>query len=76
MLVVDGRFVGAWGYDPDHHRVEAHVWEPAVADLARAEAESLTAFLKPLGGGKVFSIDKDEHLRTRLARVRSYGAGA
>ncbi|MFK7931753.1 MAG: crosslink repair DNA glycosylase YcaQ family protein, partial [Myxococcota bacterium] len=72
MIVVDGRFVGAWGYDPDHHTVEAHVWEPDFAEPAQAEAASLTAFLKPLGGGKVFSIDKDENLRTRLARVRSY----
>lgn len=74
ILVVDGEIVGGWAYDPDTHRAESHTWRSEHRDAAEAEAKAITEFLGPLGGGKVFSIDKDEHLRRRLERVRGYGA--
>jgi uncharacterized protein YcaQ len=73
-FVAEGKVAGFWEYDPDTHEIAHRPFGPlspkirakvdeAAADLARFLTEDL-------GHGRSFSLDTDEELRKRSARVR------
>jgi hypothetical protein len=77
-FVAEGKVAGFWEYDPDAHEIVHRPFGPlspktrakvdeAAADLARFLTEDL-------GHGRSFSLDTDEELRKRSAKVREAGA--
>jgi hypothetical protein len=73
-FVADGKIAGFWEYDPDAREIVTRPFGPlssktkarvdaAAADLARFLAEDL-------GHGRSFSLDTDEELRKRTARIK------
>ncbi len=73
-LVANGRIVGFWEYDPDSHSVHTAVFdrtESSADDVVAEEAQQLGDFIRDqLGHGKSYSLDTDDALRGRIARLR------
>jgi uncharacterized protein YcaQ len=73
-FVAEGKIAGFWEYDPDAREIVHRSFGPlAKATRARLEdaAADLARFLtEDLGHGRSFSLDTDEELRKRSARVR------
>ncbi len=65
-ILVNGEVVGLWAWDPDEETVVSNVFKGAHKPPAAIEK-----LLKELGHGKAFSLDKDEKLRKRVARVKA-----
>lgn len=77
-FLADGRISGFWEYDPDSGRIVARPFG-ALSKAARAQveeaADGLAGFLTgELGHGRSFSLDTDDELRKRMARVNETGA--
>lgn len=75
-VVVAGRIVGFWDFDPDARQVAWGVFDPAVDaathDRIEARARDLSKFLADdVGHGRSLSLDTDETLRERAAWVRA-----
>lgn len=68
-VVRDGSVVGLWGWDPDARRVEVVPLRPDVA-VDDAERERVEALLRDLGHGRGSTLESDDDLRARLARMR------
>lgn len=77
-FVADGKIAGFWEYDPDAREIVVRPFAPlpaktkakvdeAAADLSRFLAEEV-------GHGRSFSLDTDEELRKRAAKIREAGA--
>jgi hypothetical protein len=66
------RIVGFWEYDPDKQQV-VHVLFDRVPrgtkTALRREAEALTTLITEIGHGKSFSLDTDDDLRRRAAKL-------
>jgi hypothetical protein len=72
-LVASGRIVGFWEYDPDSGTVQTVVFdtESSVDDQVADEARELGVFVREeFGHGKSYSLDTDDSLRGRIARLR------
>ncbi|MES1241901.1 MAG: crosslink repair DNA glycosylase YcaQ family protein [Acidobacteriota bacterium] len=77
-FVADGKIAGFWEYDPDARAIVVRPFGPlSKATRARVDeaAADLGRFLtEDLGHGRSFSLDTDEELRKRTAKVREAGA--
>jgi hypothetical protein len=78
LFVAEGRIAGFWEYDPDTHEIVVRPFGP-LSRKTRAKVDEaavdLARFLTgDLGHGRSFSLDTDEELRKRSAKVREAGA--
>lgn len=73
-FVADGRIAGFWEYDPDTREIVLRPFGPLSSKTqARVDAAAadLSRFLAgDLGHGRSFSLDTDEELRKRSAKIR------
>lgn len=73
-FVADGKIAGFWEYDPDTREIAVRPFGPLSSQTqARVDevAADLARFLtEDLGHGRSFSLDTDEELRKRTARIR------
>jgi hypothetical protein len=77
-FVADGKIAGFWEYDPDAREIVLRPFGP-LSSKTRSKvdeaAADLSRFLtEDLGHGRSFSLDTDEELRKRSAKVREAGA--
>ncbi len=76
-FLADGRISGFWEYDPDSGRIVARPFarlsKATVARLDEAGADLARFLTEDLGHGRSFSLDTDDELRKRLARVSETG---
>lgn len=73
-FVAEGKVAGFWEYDPDAREIVVRPFSPlAPATKAKVDeaAADLSRFLTDeLGHGRSFSLDTDEELRKRSAKIR------
>ncbi|HEX2679101.1 MAG TPA: crosslink repair DNA glycosylase YcaQ family protein [Polyangiales bacterium] len=74
-VMAEGRIVGFWEYDPDARDVVFACFDrlsPEVRERLAERAEALGTFLREqVGHGRSFSLDTDDALRERAARLRA-----
>ncbi|HEX3129520.1 MAG TPA: crosslink repair DNA glycosylase YcaQ family protein [Thermoanaerobaculia bacterium] len=73
-FVTDGKIAGFWEYDPDTREIVVRPFAPLAAKTRKKVDEAaadLSRFLaEDLGHGRSFSLDTDEELRKRTAKIR------
>jgi hypothetical protein len=73
-FVADGRIAGFWEYDPDTREIVLRPFAPlpkkTQAKVEEAAADLSSFLAEDLGHGRSFSLDTDEELRKRTAKIR------
>lgn len=70
-VLIDGVVAGEWEWDPDTEDVIVGGYHNALPDAVHETAQDYARLLRELGHGRAFLLEKDDHLRTRAARVRA-----
>lgn len=74
-IVHGGQVVGLWAYDPVAAELVQHRWGGAAEPAREAEeAARVRAVFEALGTSRVFSLDNEDLLVARAARLRALGA--
>jgi hypothetical protein len=77
-FVAEGKIAGFWEYDPDAREIVVRPFS-LLSKRTRAKVDEAAADLgrfltEDLGHGRSFSLDTDEELRKRSAKIREAGA--